>query len=41
MHINDLDESKRLGQVLKDKVLSDWMLDEAQLQHWYAALLDR
>ncbi|WP_296255967.1 MULTISPECIES: glycosyltransferase [unclassified Pseudomonas] len=41
MHINDLDEAKRLGQRLKQAVLNDWMLDEAYLQRWRAALLDR
>lgn len=40
-HLNDLDESKRLGQALKQRVLSDWTMDEAYLQRWQQVLLDR
>ncbi len=39
LHINDLDESRRLGQALKQRVLSTWMLDEANIQQWHKALL--
>lgn len=39
LHLNDLDESKRLGQALKQRVLSDWMIDEAYLQRWYQILI--
>jgi glycosyltransferase involved in cell wall biosynthesis len=35
LHLNNLDESKRLGQALKQRVLGDWMMDEAYLQRWY------
>lgn len=41
MHLNDPAESKRLGQTLQHHVLNHWMLDEAHLQRWHAALLDR
>lgn len=40
-HLNDLDESKRLGQTLKQHVMSDWIMDEAYLQRWRQVLLDR
>lgn len=40
-HLNDLDESKRLGQALKQRVMSDWIMDEAYLQRWRQVLLDR
>ncbi|MFY1667375.1 glycosyltransferase [Pseudomonas sp. Pseu.R1] len=40
MHIDDPDQAKRLGLALKAKVVSDWMLDDAHLQRWQAALLD-
>ncbi|WP_296311682.1 hypothetical protein [Pseudomonas sp.] len=40
-HLNDLDESKRLGQALKQRVMSDWTMDEAYLQRWRQVLLDR
>ena len=40
-HLNDPDESKRLGQMLKQRVLSDWMIDEAYLQRWQQVLLAR
>ncbi|MBD8707134.1 glycosyltransferase [Pseudomonas sp. CFBP 13711] len=40
-HLNDLDESKRLGQALKQRVMSDWIMDEAYLQRWLQVLLDR
>ncbi|WP_282371151.1 glycosyltransferase [Pseudomonas sp. PS02290] len=38
-HLNDLDESERLGQTLKQQVLSDWIIDEAYLQRWYQVLV--
>ncbi|TDV48322.1 GT2 family glycosyltransferase [Pseudomonas graminis] len=40
-HLNDPDESKRLGEALKQRVLSDWMIDEAYLQRWCQVLLER
>lgn len=40
-HLNDLDESKRLGQALKQRVMSDWIMDETYLQRWRQVLLDR
>jgi hypothetical protein len=41
LHLNDLDESKRRGQALKQRVLSDWMIDETYLQRWQQVLLTR
>ncbi|MET1078203.1 MAG: glycosyltransferase [Pseudomonas sp.] len=36
-HINDLDETARLGDQLRTQVLRDWMLDGANLEAWRAA----
>jgi hypothetical protein len=37
MHIADLDASARAGDALRDRVLSDWMLDGDSLQGWLRA----
>lgn len=34
MHINDLDETARMGDELRAKVLAEWMLEGAHLKRW-------
>lgn len=38
-HLHDLSTAARIGDQLRTKVLSDWMLDEAGIQAWRAAWL--
>ena len=37
MHINDLDATERAGDVLRDRVRQDWMLDEIGREQWRSA----
>jgi hypothetical protein len=39
MHVADLDASSRQGDVLRQTVLSQWMLDERYAQQWLKAWL--
>lgn len=41
LHINDLDEAEAKGQRLREKILSDCMLDEPHAERWKAAWCGR
>jgi len=37
MHVSDLDECARQGDVLREQIRKDWMLEGDNLQEWYRA----
>lgn len=37
MHLNDLDECARQGDLLRERIRKDWMLEGDNLQEWYRA----